>query len=102
MIEVARLHATEQNLPIDYRVADAESLVATHAGQFDIVTCMEMLEHVPNPAAMVATLAKLVRPGGSRVHLHHQSQPQVVPAGHRGCGICVGAHSRAARTSTSG
>ncbi len=65
MVEVARLHAAEQNLPIEYRVADAESLLATHADQFDVVTCMEMLEHVPNPDSTVATLAKLVRPGGS-------------------------------------
>ena len=65
MIEVARLHAAEQNLPIEYRVADAEALLATHAGQFDVVTCMEMLEHVPNPAGTVATLAQLTRPGGS-------------------------------------
>ena len=65
MVEVARLHAAEANLPIEYRVADAESLLATHAGQFDVVTCMEMLEHVPNPDSTVATLAKLVRPGGS-------------------------------------
>jgi 2-polyprenyl-6-hydroxyphenyl methylase/3-demethylubiquinone-9 3-methyltransferase len=65
MVEVARLHAAEQNLPIEYRVADAESLLATHSAQFDIVTCMEMLEHVPNPAGTVATLARLVRPGGS-------------------------------------
>ncbi len=65
MIEVARLHAAEQNLPIEYRVADAEVLLATHAGQFDVVTCMEMLEHVPNPAGTVATLAQLTRPGGS-------------------------------------
>jgi 2-polyprenyl-6-hydroxyphenyl methylase/3-demethylubiquinone-9 3-methyltransferase len=65
MIEVARLHAAEQSLPIEYRLADAESLVAAHAGQFDVVTCMEMLEHVPHPDATVATLAKLVRPGGS-------------------------------------
>ncbi len=65
MVEVARLHAAEQNLPIEYRVADAESLIATHADQFDVVTCMEMLEHVPNPDRTVATLARLVRPGGS-------------------------------------
>lgn len=65
MVEVARLHAAEQNVPIEYLLADAESLLPTHAGQFDAVTCMEMLEHVPNPAGTVATLAKLVRPGGS-------------------------------------
>ena len=61
MIEVARLHAAEQSLAIDYRVCDANSLTDT----FDVVTCMEMLEHVPAPSAMVATLAGLTRPGGS-------------------------------------
>jgi 2-polyprenyl-6-hydroxyphenyl methylase/3-demethylubiquinone-9 3-methyltransferase len=65
MIEVAKLHAVEQSLGIDYRVADAESLAATLPGAFDVVTCMEMLEHVPQPALTVATLARLVRPGGS-------------------------------------
>lgn len=64
MIEVARLHASEQALEIDYRVASAESLAATAAGSFDIVTSMEMLEHVPDPRQMTATLAQLVRPGG--------------------------------------
>jgi 2-polyprenyl-6-hydroxyphenyl methylase/3-demethylubiquinone-9 3-methyltransferase len=66
MIEVAKLHAAEQSLGIDYRVADAESLAASGAaGTFDVVTCMEMLEHVPAPHDTVATLARLVRPGGS-------------------------------------
>src|SRR5438270_3229229 len=49
MIEVARLHAMEQQLDIDYRVASAESVAAAEPGGFDIVTCMEMLEHVPEP-----------------------------------------------------
>jgi 2-polyprenyl-6-hydroxyphenyl methylase/3-demethylubiquinone-9 3-methyltransferase len=65
MIEVARLHALEQPLEIDYRVAAAESIAAAEPGAFDVVTCMEMLEHVPDPAAMIGTLASLVRPGGS-------------------------------------
>ena len=65
MIEVAKLHAAEQSLSIDYQVADAESVAARHAGTFDVVTCMEMLEHVPSPDITVATLAKLVRPGGA-------------------------------------
>lgn len=65
MIEVARLHAAESALRIDYRVASAEELAAATPGAFDVVTCMEMLEHVPEPAAMVATLASLTRPGGA-------------------------------------
>ncbi|HEU4626619.1 MAG TPA: bifunctional 2-polyprenyl-6-hydroxyphenol methylase/3-demethylubiquinol 3-O-methyltransferase UbiG [Steroidobacteraceae bacterium] len=65
MIEVAKLHAAEQSLNIDYRVADAETVAATEAGTFDVVTCMEMLEHVPSPDATLATLARLVRPGGA-------------------------------------
>jgi 2-polyprenyl-6-hydroxyphenyl methylase / 3-demethylubiquinone-9 3-methyltransferase len=65
MIDTARLHAAEGRLNIDYRVAGAEALLADGPGRFDVVTCMEMLEHVPQPAHMVATLAGLVRPGGS-------------------------------------
>jgi 2-polyprenyl-6-hydroxyphenyl methylase / 3-demethylubiquinone-9 3-methyltransferase len=65
MIEVARLHAAESALAIDYRVASAEELAQERAGRFAVVTCMEMLEHVPDPAAMVATLARLLSPGGA-------------------------------------
>jgi 2-polyprenyl-6-hydroxyphenyl methylase / 3-demethylubiquinone-9 3-methyltransferase len=65
MIEVARLHAMEQKLEIDYRMVAAETVAAAEPGGFDVVTCMEMLEHVPEPAKMVATLATLVRPGGA-------------------------------------
>ncbi len=78
MVETARLHALDSGLTIDYRVEDAERLLNTQAGKYDVVTCMEMLEHVPDPAASMAVLGKLVRPGGDRVHLHHQSQFQVV------------------------
>jgi len=65
MIEIARLHAAEQGLQIDYRLADAETVAGQEAGTFDVVSCMEMLEHVPSPAATLATLARLVKPGGS-------------------------------------
>jgi 2-polyprenyl-6-hydroxyphenyl methylase / 3-demethylubiquinone-9 3-methyltransferase len=65
MIEVARLHAMEQQLDIDYRVVAAEAVAAAEPGGFDVVTCMEMLEHVPQPEQMIGTLATLVRPGGS-------------------------------------
>jgi 2-polyprenyl-6-hydroxyphenyl methylase/3-demethylubiquinone-9 3-methyltransferase len=66
MIEVARLHAAESALAIDYRLVEAEALRASGAS-FDVVTCLEMLEHVPEPAAMVACLAALVRPGGTLI-----------------------------------
>jgi 2-polyprenyl-6-hydroxyphenyl methylase/3-demethylubiquinone-9 3-methyltransferase len=64
MIETGRLHALDSGLTIDYRVQSAEMLVASHAGKFDVVTCMEMLEHVPDPASTIEVLAKLARPGG--------------------------------------
>ena len=64
MIEVARLHAAESALAIDYRCGDAEQLLADSLHSFDVVCCMEMLEHVPDPAAMLATLAQWVKPGG--------------------------------------
>ena len=65
MVEVARLHAAEEGVAVDYRMAAAEQLAADCAQRFDVVTCMEMLEHVPQPQHMLATLASLVRPGGS-------------------------------------
>jgi 2-polyprenyl-6-hydroxyphenyl methylase / 3-demethylubiquinone-9 3-methyltransferase len=65
MIEVARLHAGSEGLAIDYRLASAEALLSEAPGGFDVVTCMEMLEHVPEPGAMVRTLAGLTRPGGA-------------------------------------
>jgi 2-polyprenyl-6-hydroxyphenyl methylase / 3-demethylubiquinone-9 3-methyltransferase len=65
MIEVARLHALDASLAIDYRLAAAEELIVAEPGAFDVVTCMEMLEHVPEPASVVATLARALRPGGA-------------------------------------
>jgi 2-polyprenyl-6-hydroxyphenyl methylase / 3-demethylubiquinone-9 3-methyltransferase len=65
MIEVARLHAAEHGLDISYRVASAEELAEADPGGFDVVTCMEMLEHVPDPERMIRTLAMVVRPGGA-------------------------------------
>jgi 2-polyprenyl-6-hydroxyphenyl methylase/3-demethylubiquinone-9 3-methyltransferase len=63
MVETARLHALDSGLTIDYRVEAAEQLLRA-PGKFDVVTCMEMLEHVPEPGATMAVLGKLVRPGG--------------------------------------
>ena len=64
MLEVARLHAVAEGLTIDYRCLSAETLAEQHAAQFDVVTCMEMLEHVPDPSATLQALSALLRPGG--------------------------------------
>lgn len=64
-LRVAQLHALEAQTPsIDYREVSAEALAAEAPGQFDIVTCMEMLEHVPDPSSVVRACATLVKPGG--------------------------------------
>jgi 2-polyprenyl-6-hydroxyphenyl methylase/3-demethylubiquinone-9 3-methyltransferase len=61
---VARLHAQESGLNIDYRQITAEDMAAEAPGEFDIVTCLEMLEHVPDPASVIQACARLVKPGG--------------------------------------
>ncbi len=65
-LEVARLHAAGANLPtLEYRLASAADIAQETPAAWDLVSCMEVLEHVPEPAALVADLARLVRPGGS-------------------------------------
>lgn len=63
-LEVARLHAAESGLTINYVQSTVEDYAEQYANQFDVVTCMEMLEHVPDPASVVEACAKLVKPGG--------------------------------------
>jgi 2-polyprenyl-6-hydroxyphenyl methylase/3-demethylubiquinone-9 3-methyltransferase len=63
-LEVARLHSLESGVTVDYRQIAAETLAQAEPGSYDLVTCLEMLEHVPDPPAIVAALARLVRPGG--------------------------------------
>ncbi len=63
-LTVARLHALETSTPVEYLQVSAEDLAQSHAETFDIVTCLEMLEHVPNPASVVAACAKLTKSGG--------------------------------------
>lgn len=63
-IEIARAHAADQKLDVEYRVVSAEVLSAERPGSFDLVCCLEMLEHVPDAAAIVSACAKLVAPGG--------------------------------------
>ena len=61
---VARLHQLESGADVDYRLIAPEALASEAPGTFDVVTCMEMLEHVPSPAAVIAAGAVLVKPGG--------------------------------------
>jgi len=63
-LSVARLHLLESGHQVDYRKIAAEELAAECAGSYDVVTCMEMLEHVPDPASTVAACAALAGPGG--------------------------------------
>jgi len=63
-LKVADLHSLETGVSVRYELIAAEDLAAREAGQFDIVTCMEMLEHVPDPGAIVRACAALVKPGG--------------------------------------
>ncbi|HLW25510.1 MAG TPA: bifunctional 2-polyprenyl-6-hydroxyphenol methylase/3-demethylubiquinol 3-O-methyltransferase UbiG [Steroidobacteraceae bacterium] len=65
LIQVAELHALEAKLPLEYRRVSAEALATEQPGGFDVITCMELLEHVPDPPATLAALGTLVRPGGA-------------------------------------
>ena len=63
-LAVARLHAREQGVSVDYRCISVEEMADEHPGEFDVVTCLEMLEHVPDPASVVRACMALVKPGG--------------------------------------
>jgi 2-polyprenyl-6-hydroxyphenyl methylase / 3-demethylubiquinone-9 3-methyltransferase len=64
VLDVAELHALEAQVAVEYRAIAAEELARESPSSFDLVTCMEMLEHVPDPAASLRSLAQLVKPGG--------------------------------------
>lgn len=74
VIAVAKLHARSENLRIEYHHTLVEDFAKTHQEKFDVITCMELLEHVPDPKAFVMTLASLLKPGGylflSTLHRH--------------------------------
>jgi 2-polyprenyl-6-hydroxyphenyl methylase/3-demethylubiquinone-9 3-methyltransferase len=63
-LAVARLHARQSGLHVDYRLSTAEKFSLTHGAHFDVVTCLELLEHVPEPASVVDACCRLVKPGG--------------------------------------
>ena len=64
LIEIAKLHLYESNVKVDYRLQSVESLAEEMAGKFDAITCMEMLEHVPDPSSILRACEKLLKPGG--------------------------------------
>jgi 2-polyprenyl-6-hydroxyphenyl methylase/3-demethylubiquinone-9 3-methyltransferase len=64
LVKVAKLHGLESGMKVDYRVQPVEALAAAQPGAFDAVTCMEMLEHVPDPGAILSACATLLKPGG--------------------------------------
>lgn len=66
-LNVARLHALESSLAIDYQQSTAEEFAKLHANSFELVTCMEMLEHVPDPASVIQACADLAAPGATLV-----------------------------------
>ncbi|ROS05140.1 3-demethylubiquinone-9 3-methyltransferase [Sinobacterium caligoides] len=63
-LEVARLHLHESKLEIDYQQSTAEEMADSHTEQYDVVACLEMIEHVPDPASVIKACAKLCKPGG--------------------------------------
>jgi 2-polyprenyl-6-hydroxyphenyl methylase/3-demethylubiquinone-9 3-methyltransferase len=63
-LAVARLHQLESGVEVDYRQITAEALAQEAPGEFDVVTCLEMLEHVPDPSSVIAACARMVKPGG--------------------------------------
>ena len=63
-LSVARLHTLESGVSVDYRQMTGEQLAETEPASFDVVTCMELLEHVPDPASLIAACARLVKPDG--------------------------------------
>ena len=76
VLEVAELHALEAQIAVDYRAVAAEDLALERPGAFDAVTCMEMLEHVPDPAATLTALATLVKPDGDVIVSTLNRKPQ--------------------------
>lgn len=63
-LKVARLHSLESGVKVEYRLVAVEALAVEEPESFDVVTCMEMLEHVPDPAAVISACSRLVKPGG--------------------------------------
>ena len=98
-LQTAQAHAAAEGVDnIDYRCIRVEDLAAEQPHSFDVVTCMEMMEHVPDPAAIVKACSELVKPDGMVFFLHHQPQSQILSASDSWCGISVEIRPQKART----
>ena len=64
VLGIARLHLLESGLEVDYQQSTVEDIAETNPAEFDVVTCLEMLEHVPDPASVIHAISRLVKPGG--------------------------------------
>ena len=64
LLKIAKLHGLESRVQVDYRLTSIEALAAQESGHYDAITCMEMLEHVPDPASVLGACATLLKPGG--------------------------------------
>ncbi len=63
-LKVAKIHLLESKLDVDYQLSTAEDYALEHGASFDVITCLEMLEHVPDPGSVVSAAAKLLKPDG--------------------------------------
>ncbi len=88
-LQVARLHLLESGLEVDYQRIPVEQLAEQQPESFDIVTCMEMLEHVPDPSSVVEACATLTKPGGHIFFSTLEPQPQILSVRHCGRGVPV-------------
>ena len=86
-LAVARVHMGGRALAIDYRRYTAEAFAAIHPARFQVVVCMELLEHVPDPRSVINACSRLVRPGGQVFFATLNRNPPVLCSGHRGGGI---------------
>ncbi|MFL6593449.1 MAG: bifunctional 2-polyprenyl-6-hydroxyphenol methylase/3-demethylubiquinol 3-O-methyltransferase UbiG, partial [Luteimonas sp.] len=64
LVRIAKLHRLESGVEVDYRLSSTEALAAAEPDRYDVITCMEMLEHVPDPASVLRACAMLLKPGG--------------------------------------
>ena len=80
---IAEKHAAENHLAIQYQNISVEDLAGIDEHAYDVITCMELLEHVPDPFSVIRSCKKLVKPGGHVFFFHHQQNIQVLSFGHR-------------------